>query len=140
MADATMKAGDNPADYTVAQVNDYLATADDAEKARVLEAERTSAAPRKGITGVDTPQDAQEPAQGDNSAQEAPSTTTRATTFQEAAKDATPAALEDSYHGHSPERERTGKADKGLTVASVLDGPAPDPRPGIDTGRADQED
>lgn len=48
MADEKMKAGDDPADFTVDQVNAYLATADDDEKTRVLAAEQEGEA-RKGI-------------------------------------------------------------------------------------------
>lgn len=42
----------NPADYTVDAVNEYLATADDAERERVLELEAAGDA-RKGILGDD---------------------------------------------------------------------------------------
>lgn len=48
--DQTTTPGYNPADYTVEQVNDYLKTADDAERERVLEAERDGKA-RTGIVG-----------------------------------------------------------------------------------------
>ena len=50
-SDGRMAAGDDPGRYTVPQVNDYLATADDAEKARVLEAERAGKA-RSSIDGL----------------------------------------------------------------------------------------
>lgn len=45
-----MSAGDDPADYTVAEVNAYLATADDDEHERVLDAE-VAGKNRTGITG-----------------------------------------------------------------------------------------
>lgn len=44
----TMSAGDDPADYTVDQVNAHLASADDQERERVLAAERDGEA-RKGV-------------------------------------------------------------------------------------------
>lgn len=42
----------DPADHTVEEVNDHLADADDAEQARVLEAERGGKA-RVGVLGED---------------------------------------------------------------------------------------
>ena len=39
MADEKMKAGDDPSDFTVDEVKEFLAGADDDEKARVLEVE-----------------------------------------------------------------------------------------------------
>ena len=60
-------------------------------------------------------------------------TTTKGGTFAEAAKAATPSAV--GYVGTSPERERTGLADKGLsqaTPAILRGGPIPDPRQDVD--------
>lgn len=46
----------DPADHTVEEVNDYLANADDAERERVLQAERDDK-DRVGITGDDADND-----------------------------------------------------------------------------------
>lgn len=64
-------------------------------------------------------------------------TTTKAQTFQDAAKDATPSDV--GYLGVSPERERTGLEDKGLSQANpaVMKGGAiPDARRGVDDSKA----
>jgi hypothetical protein len=131
---ARMEAGNDPADFTVTQVNDYLNTltgTDDPEYQRVLAAESEGQA-RKGIIG-----DGDAPEQGD--ANGTADTTTKGATFAEAA-----AAYNEQnalgYFGTSPERERTGAADKGLSQQSpgILDGssPAPDARPQVDDSEA----
>lgn len=64
---------------------------------------------------------------------------TKAATFVEAAEAATPAAVEESYVGVSPERERVGRSDKGLSQRNpaILDGgPVPDVRRGVDDSEA----
>lgn len=50
----TMQAGDDPADFTVEQVQAHLASTDDDERARVLAAE-TGGKGRKGVTGYGQP-------------------------------------------------------------------------------------
>ena len=42
----------DPTAHTIAQVEEYLATADDAERARVIAAEKESSKPRKGVTDL----------------------------------------------------------------------------------------
>ena len=62
---------------------------------------------------------------------------TKGATSQEAAAAATPA--DKGYLGTSPERERTGRADKGLSQANpaiMSGGTIPDPRPGVDDTEA----
>jgi hypothetical protein len=130
----------NPTDHTVAEVNEHLATADADERERVLAAEAegknrstvtapaddetTEAEPEgKGLTVVE-------------SAVEDPhaETTTKAQTFQAAAEEATPHEG-DGFLGFSPERERTGRSDKGLSQrnpAILTGGPIPDSRQGVD--------
>lgn len=109
----------NPDDHTVDEVQEYLSTADDDEKARVLDVERQGQA-RKGIVG-----------DGDAA------TTTKAQTFADAAAAATPA--ETGYTGFSPEADRTGRRDKGLSQrnpAIMQGGPVPDVRVGVDDSEA----
>jgi len=122
----------NPNDYTVDEVNAYVADNPD-ERDDVLAAEREGKA-RKGVL------EAGEPApegttQGD--ADGTADTTTKGQTFAEAAE-AVAHQEEVGYVGTSPERERTGRADKGLSqqAPGILDGsqPAPDSRPQVDEG------
>lgn len=103
----------------------------------------------------DAPQDVQEPTQEPTEDQaegqdlqtppetvqepdEAKDTKTRGQTFAEAAEKATPADV--GYVGTSPERERTGRDDKGLSLQneSIVTGkgPVPDPRRGVDDSEA----
>lgn len=116
----------NPDEHTVAEVNDYLSTVDPDgdEYQRVLAAERDGQA-RKGVLGDDA-----EPGKPKV-------TTTKGQTFAEAAKAATPADV--GYLGVSPERERTGMTDKGLSQANpavMTGGQLPDPRRGVDDSEA----
>lgn len=124
----------DPNDYTVDQVNEYLATADETETQRVLAAEAEGQA-RKGI--LEGPH-AEAPDAGQGDADGTADTTTKGQTFSEAAEAATPDPR--GYLGTSPERERTGAADKGLSQQSpgILDGssPAPDARPHVDDSAA----
>lgn len=56
--DVKMQAGDNPADYTVDQVQDYLAGADDTERKRVQDAEAADdGKQRKGVLDYGKPAD-----------------------------------------------------------------------------------
>lgn len=48
----------DPTEATVAEVKDYLANADEAERARVITAEQASDNPRKGITDLATTEEA----------------------------------------------------------------------------------
>lgn len=116
------------------EVNAYIEAHPD-ERDAVLAAE-AEGQNRKGI--VEGPHaDQPEPEQGD--ANGTADTTTKGQTFAEAA-----AAYNEQnalgYFGTSPERERTGAADKGLSQQSpgILDGssPAPDPRPQVDDSEA----
>jgi hypothetical protein len=68
MADEKMKAGDNPADFNGDEVNEFLAGADDAEKARVLEAEAAEdGKKRKGILEGPHAGTEEDPEEGDDS-------------------------------------------------------------------------
>ena len=135
MADADetrMQAGDDPKDFTVTQVNDYLNTltgTDDPEHQRVLAAE-ADGEKRKGILGEPT-----EP--GQEEGDQAP-LTTKGASFEDAAKDATPDPK--GYWGQSPEAERTGRRDKGLSQRNpaVMNqgGQVPDPSPHVDDSEA----
>lgn len=110
----------NPADHTVDEVQEYLNGADDDEKARVLDLERQGDA-RVGIIGHE----------GDKA------TTTKAQTFSDAAAAAQPHEV--GYTGFSPEAERTGRRDKGLSQrnpAILNGGPVPDVRVGVDDSEA----
>lgn len=117
----------NPNDYTVDEVNAYLADHPD-EREAVLAAE-TDGKARKGILEADAAPAEQGDADG------TADTTTKGQTFAEAAENV---AHQEAvgYVGTSPERERTGRADKGLSqqAPGILDGsvPAPDPRPNVD--------
>lgn len=112
-------------------VNAYIESHPD-EREAILAAEAEGQA-RKGIVEGPhaTQADAKPEGEGD--------TTTKGQTFAEAAAAATPDEGP-GYWGTSPERERTGKADKGLSQQSpgILDGsvPAPDPRPHVDDSEA----
>lgn len=84
----------NPADHTVDEVNAYLADADEAERTRVLDAERDGKA-RTGILG---------------------STDADAAEGQTPVPEATRQAFAQGYLGHSPAREAAdGAEDKGLS-------------------------
>lgn len=114
----------DPSQHTVDEVQEYLATADDAERDRVLAAERDGKA-RVGILG-----DEAHTEQGERSS-------TKGMTFAQAAEAATPD--ERGYTGTSPEAERTGRRDKGLSQrnpAIMQGGPIPDPRPSVDDSEA----
>lgn len=67
-------------------------------------------------------------------------TTTKASTFQDAAAAVDlDAARAQGFIGESPERERTGRADKGLSQQNpaILNGdPVPDARPQVDDSAA----
>ena len=115
-------------------VNDYIeAHPDEREAVLAAEAEGQN---RKGIVEGPHSQMADAGTQGD--ANGTKDTTTKGATFAEAAEAATPDPK--GYFGTSPERERTGAADKGLSQQSpgILDGsiPAPDARPGVDDSEA----
>lgn len=126
----------DPNEATVEEVNGYLLGLDDdeagsAEFRRVLEAERAGQA-RKGILQHAGKESI---ANGDDADPSQPkrTQTTKATTFSDAAKEATPAPV--GYVGTSAEAERTGRADKGLSQrnpAVMKGGPIPDPRQGVD--------
>jgi hypothetical protein len=116
-------------------VNAYIEAHPD-ERDAVLAAE-ADGQNRKGIVEGPHAASNDEPAQGD--ANGTADTSTKGQTFAEAAA----AYNEQSalgYFGTSPERERTGAADKGLSQQSpgILDGssPAPDPRPQVDDSDA----
>lgn len=133
----------DPSTHSVEDVRAHLASADDAERDRVLTAERDGKA---RTTLLESP--------------EATATTTRAKTFQEvtqadqrtdtereaddnaaAAENyrANQEALEAGYFGESPERVRTGLDDKGLSQKSpgvMNQGPAVDSRPNVDDSEA----
>jgi hypothetical protein len=120
--------GYNPDEHTVDEVNAYLADADDTERQRVLSVE-ADGQNRKGIMeGPHAPTDgSDEPDAG----------STKGQTFAEAAEAATPAEV--GYLGTSPEAERTGRTDKGLSQrnpAILRGGPVPDARPGVDDTKA----
>lgn len=110
--DVTMKAGGDPGDYTVDQVNAYLETVtDDAERARVLGAEQDGQA-RKGILEgthtAPTPEG------------EKPGPDTKAETFSEAAAKVQPVQgekYEKGYDGYAPSRDGDHPVD--LTLAGV---------------------
>lgn len=64
-------------------------------------------------------------------------TSTKGETFDAAAQTADPAEV--GYVGTSPERERAGLSDKGLSQANpavMTGGPIPDPRSGVDDSDA----
>lgn len=132
----------DPNDYTVDQVNDYLANADEDEAKRVLEAESNGQA-RKGVMegphnpapGESTPE--QSEAEADAQA-EAGRLSTKGADFSEAAEAATPDPK--GYLGESPEAIRTGRRDKGLSQRNpaVMNqgGAVPDPSPYVDDSEA----
>lgn len=109
----TMKAGDNPDDFTVDQVTAFLATADDAEKARVIEAEKHGQG-RKGIVGEDEPAPEAEP-------ESKPTVdTSKADTVEQAGAKHTEAQGEKyqkGYDGFVPSRDGDNPVD--LTLAAV---------------------
>lgn len=93
----------NPSDHTVDEVNAYLADADDAEKARILDAEQAGQG-RKGIVGGD----------------ETRVTETKAETFDQAAEaTAEPDGekYQKGYDGYAPSRDGDNPVD--LTLAGV---------------------
>lgn len=121
----------NPDEHTVDEINDYLATVDDDERERVLAAEREGQA-RKTVNGLHVADDT---TTNEASTDE---TTTRASTFEQAADAATPDEG-DGRIGLSPEAERTGRRDKGLSQGNpnvMNGGPLPDPRRGVDDSNA----
>lgn len=102
----------DPADFTVDQVNAYLAglDGDDAEVQRVLAAEKDGK-DRKGIT---------EAIEGAPQGDEKPQVTTEAKTFSEAAEDAVESrheAYAQGYFGTVPSRDGDNPVD--LTLAGV---------------------
>lgn len=122
--------GGDPKDYTVEQVNDYLATADAAERARVIALEDGEGGKARATVTREWPQEpqegAQEPTEGQGGAQDTPEgenapqkgsqaveTTTKALTLADVAATATPHPT--GRLGHSPEADRTGRNDKGLS-------------------------
>jgi hypothetical protein len=116
-------------------VNDYIeAHPDEREAVLAAEAEGQN---RKGIVEGPHAAPAETPEQGD--ANGTADTTTKGQTFAEAAEAVTHVESV-GYYGTSPERERTGAADKGLSQQSpgILDGsvPAPDARLGVDDSEA----
>jgi hypothetical protein len=123
----TMATAYNPNDYTVDEVNAYVA--DHPDEAEAVKAAEREGKARKGIL------DAGEPAPEQGDANGTADTTTKGQTFAEAAE-AVQHQEEVGSVGTSPERERTGRADKGLSqqAPGILDNsvPAPDPRPNVD--------
>lgn len=119
---------------TVDEVNAYVADHPEQRDA-VLEQERTGKA-RVGILNTGEPTPAETPATTDGLPADVE---TKGATFAEAAK-AVAHTDDKGYVGTSPERERTGLADKGLSQQSpgVLDGktPVPDSRPMVDDSDA----
>ena len=104
-----MAVGDDPSGYTVEQVNEYLSTASDDEKARVLDAERTGHA-RKGILGDEPQDDGTTPGLD----------TSKADTIQEAGAkvpDLEGEGYRKGYIGHAPSRDGDNPVD--LTLAAV---------------------
>lgn len=98
----------DPSDYTVDQVNDYLADADDAERERVLDAERTGKN-RVGIVGEQA-----EPTD--------PSTQGGALPVTEAASE--PQAgekYEKGYEGYVPSRDGDNPVDLTLSAVTSKD-------------------
>lgn len=126
----------DPAEHTVVGVNEYLAQATDSEKARVLEAEEGGQARVSILEGKEAQAAA---ADAQEATQEAAQATksTKGASFAEAAK---VAKVDDKgFIGTSPERERTGRADKGLSQANpniMRGGVIPDPRQGVDDSEA----
>jgi hypothetical protein len=136
MSDETrMEAGDDPADFTVDQVNDYLNRTEGAGSeahTAVLAAERQGQA-RKGILGAYDAEGSDKP-EDDSDGR----LTTKGATFQEAAEDAEPDTK--GYLGESPEAIRVGRRDKGLSQRNpaVMNqgGQVPDPSPFVDDSEA----
>jgi hypothetical protein len=131
-----MTMGDyDPSDYNVDQVNEYLANANDEDEVnRVLEAERQGQA-RKGILeGPHNPQPIHDEPEDDTDGR----VSTAGASFQEAAEAATPDPK--GYWGTSPEAERVGRRDKGLSQRNpaVMNqgGQVPDPSPYVDDSEA----
>lgn len=127
-------------DGNVDQVNAYLAEHPD--EAPALLAAEADGQNRKGI--VDGPAANTAPADtadATDGTATATATGTHGATFAEAAEAST-ASLDatDGLLGVSPERERTGMADKGLSQANpaVMNqgGAVPDARPGVDDSDA----
>lgn len=107
----TMEAGDNPSGYTVGQVNAYLATADEDEVRRVLEAEQ-GGHQRVGI--LEGPH-----ATPEDDAKDQPELQAR--TLEDEGKrvpEAEGEKYEKGYDGHSPARD----AGEDLTLAAVTKG------------------
>lgn len=122
--------GGDPRGFTVDEVNAYLADADQDERDRVLGLEDGEGG--KARTTIQRTWEPQEGAQ--DGTEDQPVTETKATTFQDAAKAATPDTGA-GVVGSSPEAERTGRRDKGLSQrnpAILSGGPVPDSRQGVD--------
>lgn len=118
----TMKAGDDPKDFTVDQVNAYLAgdDVDEAERRRVLEAEKDG----EGRVGIlDGPHgyaDSEGGLKGGEPTEGAKVTETKAETFDQAAARHTEAQGEKyqkGYDGFVPSRDGDNPVD--LTLAAV---------------------
>lgn len=127
MADGTMVAGDDPADYTVDQVTDFLKGADDDERRRVLEAEQDGQA-RKGILeGPQATQDGPEvTGEGDGPTDDdAPTSGPAEATYVDAFQ-AQEASRDDGYLGD------TGDTPEGTEPVKPASESAPE---GVDTDR-----
>lgn len=113
MTDQTFTTESNPADFTVEQVNAYLATADEAERTRVLDAEKSG----KDRSTVKAPE-ATTPPEGDGTTPGLD--TSKAQTVTEAGANQAELvgeAYEKGYHGHVPSRDGDNPVD--LTLAGV---------------------
>lgn len=136
----------DPNEQTVDQVNEHLATIDtstpegEAEVQRILQAERDGKArvgvlegPHNPAPGTSTPEETEAEADAANGR-----TDTKGATFQEAAEAAEPD--ETGYVGTSPEAERVGRRDKGLSQRNpaVMNqgGQVPDATPSVDDSEA----
>jgi hypothetical protein len=121
-------------------VNDYIGEHPE-EREAVLAAEREGQA-RKGILEgphADAPdQRTDTEREADEQAAASGHLTTEGVKFADAAKDATPDPK--GYWGQSPEAERTGRRDKGLSQRNpaVMNqgGSVPDPSPYVDDSEA----
>lgn len=101
----------DPSEHTVDEVNEHLATADDAERERVLKAE----AEGKNRSTVKAPESGDGTTPGLD--------TSSADTFDQAAEKATEPegeAYQKGYFGHAPSRDGDNPVD--LTLAAVTKG------------------
>lgn len=142
----------NPNDHTVAEVLEYL-KAHPGELPEVKAAE-VGGKNRASITALTPERLAELTAGSDEGGADTPPASplkvsdteaqpkdvqTAAATFAAAAEVATPTPPAESYVGYSPERERVGRPDKGLSQrnpAILSGGPVPDPRHGVDDSEA----